>query len=96
MNAARGSERPQWPPLLQEQASYRKMTAPGEFVFHEPVRSERDEEGYQEVEKGHGEEKTDFVSTGKGEKNRGQLTQDASSSGCHQCRCRTVRGGTPS
>lgn len=41
------------------------MATPCQFLLHEPVRCEGDEERHEEVEEGHGEEETDEVSTGR-------------------------------
>lgn len=50
-----------------EVGPYLGMASLPEFLLHEPIGCECDEEGQDEVEKSHGEEKAGEVSTGRGD-----------------------------
>lgn len=45
---------------------YLGMASLPEFLLHEPIGRECDEEGQDEVEKGHGEEEAGEISAGRG------------------------------
>lgn len=53
------------PPLRAD--SYRETAGLPEFLLHEPIGYDCDEEGHEEVEKGHGEEEAGEVSAGRGD-----------------------------
>lgn len=50
-----------------EVGPYLGMASLPKFLLHEPIGCECDEEGQDEVEKSHGEEKAGEVSTGRGD-----------------------------
>lgn len=56
----------QIPPAPRE-APYRGTASLPKFLLHEPIGGDCDEEGQEEVEKGHGKEEAGEVSAGRGE-----------------------------